>query len=183
MFDISEPYSEQIHCHPRNSLTTFLLAYMQNSFLALLSLVVVTIVAACSSSSSPADPANGTVKATIEGDAFNATLVTSATHTSGVLAIAGSDSRGRQIQLRIIGADKPGTYSLGGITNPNIATVTLAPESSQTYVTSMVGGSGTIVLTELSTTRAAGTFTFTAMNSATVQKKVTDGSFNLTLSK
>jgi hypothetical protein len=156
---------------------------MQNTFPVWLSFVVVAILAACSSSSSPADPANGTVKATIEGEAFSATLATSATNTSGVLAIAGSDSRGRQIQLRIIGADKAGTYSLGGITNPNIATVTLAPESSQTYVTSMVGGSGTIVITELSTAKVAGTFTFTAMNSASVQKKVTDGSFNLTLSK
>jgi hypothetical protein len=140
-------------------------------------------IAACSSSSSPDGTAVGTLKATVEGEAFNASLATTAVNTGGVLAIAGSDSRGRQIQVRIIGADKAGTYSLGGLTNMNVATVTLAPEASQTFVTSMIAGTGSVVITEFTSSRVAGTFSFTALNSATVQKKVTDGSFNLNLTK
>ncbi len=140
-------------------------------------------LAACSNSSSPSDTPTGTVSATVDGASFTASVATSAVHTGGVLAIAGSDSRGRQIQLRIIGAEATGTYPLGGLTNPNVATVTLAPEASQTYVTSMVDGTGSINLTELTASKVAGTFSFTASNSARIQKTVTNGTFNLTISK
>jgi len=149
---------------------------------ALAALLSASLIA-CGGSSAPTSVTTGILKATVEGEAFTASLATSAVHTGGVLAIAGSDSRGRQIQLRVVGADKAGTYSLGGLTNMNVATVTLAPEASQTFVTSMIAGTGSVVITEFTSSRVAGTFSFTALNSATVQKKVTDGSFNLNLTK
>lgn len=153
------------------------------TLVTVVSIAVIAILLSCSNSSSPSDNAVGTLKASFDGQTFTASLATTALYSSGVLAIAGSDSKGRQIQLRIIGAEKSGEYSFGGLTNVNVATVSTGPSPSQTYVSSIVGGSGTVTLNELSASRVSGTFTFTGINSASQTKTVTDGTFNLDISK
>ena len=120
------------------------------------------LTGACSGSSTTnpttGTTSNKTMTAVITGTAWTAVTV-SATRSGNVINISGGDTSNpvRSIDLSIIGAST-GTYTMAsGASN---ALLTIAPE---TWSANVLGGSGSITLTSLSTTGASGTFTFTAV--------------------
>lgn len=123
--------------------------------------------------------ANGSMSASIGGTAWNANLSVAASRAGNVLAIAGVSSDQRQINITIPNVTTTGTVNLG-VGQQGVATITLG---TQAWVTSLVGGTGSVSITTLTANRAAGTFTFTAAAStntgATGTKAVTSGAFDV----
>jgi len=154
-------------------------------------------VAACGSS--PTGPGGGGegVSATIGGESFSGSLATAATYTEagnagGVLSFAGTAATGagssRQLNVTVTGINGPGTYNVGhGLTSIIVYTevaLTGGSISTATWTSTLVGGSGSVTITELTATRAVGTFQFTLVPSndkAVGNKSVTNGKFNVTL--
>jgi hypothetical protein len=141
----------------------------------------------------PVDPLddfiNGTLTATADGSNFvsdrralslfgQGNVTVDAQHT-----IAGGY---RGITLHVANVTSTGTYTFGGA-NSNVATFSLTDlaGATMTWTASSDGGSGTVVITELSGTRVAGTFDFTAnaaSGGATGTKNVVSGIFSIDLS-
>jgi hypothetical protein len=116
--------------------------------------------------------------AIIDGSSWTAVSVT-ASHLNGLVTIDGSDTSSpvRSIELSMIGSST-GTYAMS--TGSANALLTIGP---QAWSANVVGGSGTITLSALSTTGATGTFSFTAIPSdagSSGTRAVTSGVFNVT---
>jgi hypothetical protein len=124
---------------------------------------------------------NGTMSATIDGQAWTGNLATAATYQNNILAFAGTNNS-FQINITLTGVTGTGTITLGS-GQLSIATVATVSTTPQTWLTSSTGGSGSVVITSLSSTGAAGTFSFTGVaagGGATGTKAVTSGQFNVT---
>lgn len=128
------------------------------------------------------------MSATVAGTAFSPPSATVAAHYVGqVLTLQGSTTANpvTAISMNVLNVTGPGTYQL----NPNFvgtfAQVAITDgASAQVWTTALSPGNGTITVTTLSSTRVAGTFTFTAQfasGGATGQKSVTSGSFDIPL--
>jgi hypothetical protein len=131
----------------------------------------------------------GTVNATVGGVAFSGTLAQAATYSNGVLAIAATQSTGgsnvNQINITMNGVNGTGTFPLGGSSvNQGIYTE-VANFQAKIWTASLPGGTGSVQLTTLTPTRAAGTFTATLQpttnTGATGTKSVTSGTFDVTI--
>jgi len=109
-------------------------------------------------------------------------MITQATVQGGVLAVAGQDGSVRQIQLRVINFAGQGTYSLGS-GNMHLATLVTGTTAGEMYTANMIAGTGSIVITESTASRVAGTFSFTARNTAGDTKSVTNGTFDVPISQ
>ena len=120
--------------------------------------------------------------ASIDGSSWSSSLITQATVQGGVLAVAGQDGSVRQIQLRVINFAGQGTYSLGS-GNMHLATVVTGTTANDMYTANMVAGTGSIIVTESTSSRIKGTFTFTARNTAGGTKSVTNGNFDVPISQ
>lgn len=120
--------------------------------------------------------------ASIDGSSWSSSLITQATVQGGVLAVAGQDGSVRQIQLRVINYAGQGTYSLGS-GNMHLATVVTGTTANDMYTANMVAGTGSIIVTESTSSRIKGTFTFTARNTAGGTKSVTNGNFDVPISQ
>jgi hypothetical protein len=149
---------------------------------------------ATSSSSSvatkPATPAasapaavggKGSISARVDGSAWTST-VTAAQYSNGSLIISGADTSSptRAFGLGVT-AGAPGTYQA---TLPSPAASASWTVGSATWQASLVGGSGSVTITSLTSTGASGTFSFSLVpipgTSASGNKTVTDGTFNVT---
>ncbi len=132
----------------------------------------------CGTNSNLLQPTNGSMTAKIDGTSFSAAAV-SATYTSGILGLGGTDSQGRTIGIggQVPG---PGTYPVG-VTSPANFSVTIGGAGWQAAITL---GSGSFTVTSISATGAKGTFQFTAGpvpgTAATGNKVVTAGAFDVT---
>lgn len=122
---------------------------------------------------------NGSLTAKVDGVNFNSTLAVQATLSSGVLAFGGTGSDG-QITIAIPNYTAPGTFNLGA-GNMSTATYNITTAPYTGYVASMVSGSGSIVVTELSGGYVKGTFSFTGMATGGATKAITEGKFNIRL--
>jgi hypothetical protein len=116
--------------------------------------------------------------AVIDGSSWTAVTVT-ALRSSDLISITGSDASipSHTITLSLVGSSS-GTYSTS--TGSSNATLSISPSQ---WTANVLGGSGTITLTDLTTTGATGTFAFTAVpaNAATAgTRAVTSGAFNVT---
>ncbi|MBL0939602.1 MAG: hypothetical protein IBJ03_11945 [Gemmatimonadaceae bacterium] len=146
-----------------------------------LALVALVLVMACGSDKdSPTGPnGSGSVTAMIDGAAFSADLAVQATRSGNLLSFGAVTSTSRQINFALPNVTGTGTVQLGGGAP---ATVTYT-EGTRGWVTSLVGGSGSVNITTLTANRAAGTFSFTAIPSAstgaTGNKVVTNGTFDV----
>ena len=159
-------------------------------------LVTLTIVmcslAACGGSSSSVTspttggttvtPLHGTMTAVIDGSAWTAVTISTATYANGILSIGGADSSSpiRSIGLALT-TSGPGTFTMG--TLPSGANGVLSIGIGPTWTANVLGGTGTIVVTSLSSTAANGTFLFTPIASAggaTGTHAITSGVFNIT---
>ena len=123
--------------------------------------------------------ANFTAK--IDGSDFTASAATTAAQISGAgnFAIVGASgtSTGTSITLVLYNIGAPGTYPLGvsGTVRGGLGTV---GSSSSSLSTPLNGTAGSVTITQVSTTRIAGTFNFVAGVSP-VTRTVTDGAFDL----
>lgn len=137
------------------------------------------------------------VSATIGGQSFRGSLATAANYTEneftgGILAFAGTHSSGpgntRQLTVNVVGINGTGTYQVGAGHNSIVTyvEVSLSGNNMQTatWTSTLVGGSGSVTVTELTETRARGTFEFTLVPSdqgAVGNKVVTNGKFDVPL--
>jgi hypothetical protein len=158
---------------------------------ALLPFMLLTV--ACGSSPAAPDTSSTTptsvsspMSAVIAGSAWNSLPQVGVTYipSGNFLSVNGTDTSGtpnsstRTIGITVSSIPGPGTYS---INQGNQAQVTQGNQTWQAGGNS--GGSGTIVVTSLSTHRVAGTFSFganaVAGTGATGTKSVTNGVFDV----
>lgn len=153
---------------------------------------LVVAVAGCGGSDDDGNPMgpgliNGTFTATVDGTAFSATTSVIAAYVSNTLVItatSGSGANAKSFSLTVQGVTGTGTFSL--VTAGSAATYSETTNSiSQSWLCASTQGSGTVTLSQLSATKAVGTFTFIApantISGATGTKAVTAGSFNITV--
>ncbi|HMC64323.1 MAG TPA: DUF6252 family protein [Gemmataceae bacterium] len=124
---------------------------------------------------------NGTITALVDGVAWRGAFVARATNSSGILSLTGTDSDSRGIAIVVV-ANGPGTYSLNCCGNPNNANMTLG---GQQWFTAVAGGTGSVTIASLTSTRVTGTFTMTMQpsqaNTPPIRvAQVTNGQFDLT---
>ena len=152
----------------------------------------VVFASACSSPSptvptptpspSPGATSRGTMSARINGVQWTAIAVNTATNIGNILSVGAADGSNpiQSIGFAVTPA-AVGTYSLA--TGPSNALVQILTQNAL-WQASILGGSGTITISTLTSTGVSGTFAFTAVPSqgttATGNRVVTDGVFNLT---
>lgn len=145
-----------------------------------LALLAFAFVMACGDDGGDPPVGAGRMTASIDGTAFSGTLAVQATRSGTLLSISAVGSSSRQLSLNLTGVTATGTIAIGA------GSTSMGQYSSgtQTWVSSLAGGSGSVVLTTLTTTHATGTFSFTAIPStstgATGNKSVTSGTFDVT---
>lgn len=134
---------------------------------------------ACSDDENTGPNENSSVAASIDGTAWTAATVQS-TYAGNVLAVGGLDAGQTQVLITIPSVTTTGTFDIGA-GQPGVAVVTA---NGQTWSSTLVGGTGSVTVTTLTATHAAGTFTFVATalttSGATGNKTVTTGSFDVT---
>ena len=154
------------------------------------SLVLVAFASACGGSGDSTAPnqtgnlvTNGSFRATIGGTAWSAAGRAVATQSGGLLTIAGASGT-YAISFGIGPFTGPGTYSLVYAPSDNPPTVSQAivVQGSQSWGTSVQGGTGSVVITAYTATRIAGSFSFDAptASGAGGTLHVTNGSFDFT---
>lgn len=121
---------------------------------------------------------NGSVSLKVDGQSWSATLATVAVKgDQGLVSLTGSDSDAHQVSFTLLNAQATGTYTIGGLTNQNQARWTAGLSTTDTYLASMVLGSGEVVITEYSDAGFKGTFQFEAYNTSQQKVSVTNGAF------
>lgn len=153
-------------------------------------LVITAAIGGCGGSTGPGDGGNGSISASVAGSSFSATLATGAVHNGGVLSFAGVQSQGgttRQLNIAVVNVEGTGTFTFGS-GNSHVVIYTevenSSPQGGKSWTANMLVGSGSVTVTELSASRARGTFQFTLQpgtQNATGTKAVTNGSFNVKL--
>jgi hypothetical protein len=146
----------------------------------------------CGNDGDPMDPGDnnndpgslpaGTFTARIDGQQWTAAAPLAAAYNGGVFALGGSNSQLTTIAFAVITNGQPGTYPIGP-TIPTNGILTIGA-SGPTWIASAQGGSGSIIITSISTTGATGTFSFNMIangtSGSTGTKTVTNGAFNVT---
>ena len=158
------------------------------TFTRTLVLVALSLVVACGGDDpvAPVGNINGTFSGSVEGQSFSGTLAVVAVHTAGVLSITATqtaDPVQKQIDIRVLNVTAPGTFSLAP-SGANTATYTETTNGNvKTWITSLAGGGGSVVITQLSATHVTGTYTFAApavsSTGATSTKNANAGSFSI----
>lgn len=122
----------------------------------------------------------GSITLKVNGTSWNASLAVVGINQSGVINVTGSDSNGKQASIILYNVTETGTYQLGGLGNVNQLRWTEGLGQNDSYICTQGAGSGTVTLTELSSSKVKGTFSFTGINTAQVTKSITDGVFEAT---
>lgn len=155
---------------------------MSRVYIAALAVIVAAAVGCSDDKSTTPTTGNKTLRATIAGTAWNGSLAVQGSRVGNVLAISGTDGS-YQLAITIPSVAATGTYNFGP-GNVGVAQVVQVSAGASTWTSSLVGGSGSLVLTTFTATRAAGTFSFVGAASpgtpATGTRAVTGGSFDIT---
>lgn len=147
---------------------------------AALALALALCVTACGSDSPTGPDALGDVfmTADIDGTPWAATIGFTAAYSGGILAFAGSDPSQRTLGIGLAPVDGTGAYAVG-VNQPTNANYSEGGGTNWNAVTTT--GSGSVTLTELTDTGAAGTFSFTLKSSTGgPDRVVTNGKFAVT---
>lgn len=113
---------------------------------------------------------------------WTANLTTTAVLQGGVLALAGNGGTGAtgfQINISLNGVAAEGNFQLGAGNFGNIGTVTSLANPFTAWVSSGVGGTGSVAITTLTSSRVAGSFSFTGRATDNSTKTVANGSFDI----
>lgn len=164
---------------------------MRMTVRSITALAISLALAACGkdSGTGPSGGGGNSLTATVDGGSFKASSITvGASHVQNILSVQGTEpSAGiagtRTISLTVMGVTGPGTYSL--TSNGSVGQyVVLTSTGSNGWVSSLVGGSGTLEVTQLDSKNVKGTFSFTGLPASEgVQgnKTVTNGKFSASL--
>lgn len=134
--------------------------------------------------------AEGTISAKVNGTQFNSmTMATTGTSVADMISISGTSTDGKNISITVNGIDGTGTYQIGGGANISVAASYLEtnisnPSNSQTWQAPYDDTvAGEISFSEISSTKAKGTFSFECknVNGDGSMRTVTEGSFNVNL--
>lgn len=141
-------------------------------------LVVLVAIAACGSDD-PAGPSGAAMSARIDGVAWASDQGAQSLRQSGVISLAGTGSG--NITLAFAWFDEgTGTYTIGTDVGVN-ANLTVGATGGWLATTTL--GSGSIVVTNVTDSRVAGTFSFTlepvSSTGATGTRTITNGSFDV----
>jgi len=154
------------------------------SFFLMLTAIAVLGVTSCNKSDdedvTPENPlSSGSMSLKVDGTSWNASLAVQGINANGVVTVTGSDSDAHQAQVILYGVTEPGTYNVqAGLQHQLRWTEGLNPQD--TYVANGIIGSGSITVTELTSSKVKGTFQFTGANTAQGTKTITNGSFEAT---
>ena len=169
-------------------------ALNKSIYLMLIALALVFTTSSCSKDDDGGDgggAASGTIKAKINGNNFTSAEISTQgtiTNASGMqtFMLIGSNSSGQGIMVTIIGFDGEGTYQIGGGANISVAasyseTDINNPMDTQVWQAPFDDSiAGEIKFSEVTDTKAKGTFHFTAKNGGDGStKEITEGSFNV----
>ena len=127
------------------------------------------------------------LRGTLNGTSYNASTIVRIGTLATLLTFGGSNTQ-HSINITLQNVNATGTYAVGP-GNPVLATVGAPPGAPVTGPlccwNSNAGGTGSLVVTSLTATRIAGTFTFTlptaGSGAATAPMVVTNGSFDIAL--
>jgi hypothetical protein len=145
----------------------------------LLTAAVVLAAIGCGDSN-PVGPgtSGNTMTANVDGQAWSAVpAIIQVVRNQGIIAIGGASTQA--IGIGIAFPDQgPGTYTIGptAVTNANVV------DGSDTWIAGSTNGSGSIVVTTLTSTNVAGTFSFTAAatgGATPATRQVTSGAFDV----
>ncbi len=146
-----------------------------------LTLITGVVFTSCNKSNdnNPA-PGGNSLSLKHDGQAWSASLSVQAVNTNGVINVTGSDSNANQAAIVVYQANGPGTYKIGpGGNAGNMGRWTQGIGTTDTFSASNVIGSGEVTFTELTDTKAKGTFKFTAYNTTQAKVEVTEGQFDV----
>ena len=120
---------------------------------------------------------DNSMSATVDGATFTANLAVQGTYTDNTLAVGGTSSNTRGINFVIPNITQTGTFDVG----PGFGAILTYNIGLTAYVTSNVGGTGTITVTKLTNDEAEGTFAVTAIGAggAVGTKTITNGKFKV----
>lgn len=148
---------------------------------------VALAVAGCGGDDKPTGPVkqlDGEMTARISSVYWYAGLVVDASLSAGTLTLIGQDNEFQEITFQVTNVTAPGAYQLGaGTAN----TASLAINASSVWQATSAAGTGSVVITTLTATRAVGTFSFTGVprpGSAAVgqgNRVVSEGTFDVKL--
>jgi hypothetical protein len=127
------------------------------------------------------DNAGSIVRATINGQPFNASAVAgNLIASNNTLSISGGNNV-RTVSFVVTGVTGPGTYTLGPATAGRSLGMSLT--NGQSWSTTQTGGSGTLTVTSITATRIRGTFSGTlgafTLTGATGTFTLTNGTFDI----
>jgi hypothetical protein len=126
----------------------------------------------------PTGPGTGSLTAQVDGAAWRASRGVAATRAAGFIGVGGTASDASSISFAFPDTG-PGTFAVASSNGTNGSYV----KSGQGWTAAFGnGGSGTITVTTLTTSRVAGTFSFVApgiSGGAAGNKTVTNGSFDI----
>jgi hypothetical protein len=147
----------------------------------LLGALATALLTSCGDSTG-VDP-DAPLRATIDGVPWSALELGTGANggASGTFTVVGADDRGRVLTLSVFNIGVPGTYPLGVGASVFGGTASLA-EGSSAWWTPLSGSAGEIVITTVSATRLAGTFSFVAvplLGAAAGNRSVTHGAFDV----
>ena len=121
----------------------------------------------------------GYMRGTVDGVIKNCDLAVMANKADN-LSLSGrwsGEGGGFTINIANYNNGGVGTYQLG--LGGSMAIYSDGTAENTQYVTSMVSGSGNVVITEIDNTHVKGTFTFTGNNTSGVSKTVSNGEFDI----
>ena len=151
-------------------------------FLALISLSILNLTS-CKKDDDATDDnpitSSGSMTLKVDGESWSASLASQAVNSNGIINVTGSDSNAHQVAVTLMNVTEPGTYAVGGMGNQNGLRWTEGLASTDTYIANFVMGSGTITITELSSSKIKGSFSGTVANTDQVSKRITEGSFEV----
>lgn len=139
------------------------------------------VLTGCSSSDNSTNTTSTySMKAKIDGAAFDATALVSGVYTHNSLTVIGKASDGRQISLVFSGPAAGKTYTMTDAGESG-ATLMMSATVTDSYFAGNGVGTGSITITAFSSTEASGTFTFSCINGSMGTKSVTEGTFKVKL--
>lgn len=171
---------------------------MKNSYLFLFMIITIGLITfSCKSDDDGGgggSAAEGTITAKVNGSNFGSeSMMTSGQFINAggtsTLSIIGTNMEGKAISFTAVGVSETGTYQIGGGANISIAasyteTSISNPMNSQVWQAPFDETvAGEISFSELSSTKAVGTFSFQCknVNGDGSIKNITEGSFNVNL--
>jgi hypothetical protein len=152
---------------------------------SLFALLLAFFLVACGSDddnpSGPSNNVNGTMTATVKGNAWSAKDILIAQKNGAQIGITGdelSNGRDKKIQLNLANITETGTYSLGVMNTAVYIDIAQGTTNQQEIIQATeMAVSGGVTITELSSTKIVGTFNFNTNRGTTVANGAFDVRF------